>query len=136
MPAKWINRRRRARIYERDGWRCQYCDQPERPGEAGLLSLDHLRPLSKGGSNRTDNLVTACKSCNSARGDRSLRSFCIAVAEYTRQDWRLVLGRVKAARKRKLPPGPPSLGFTPGKRQGRALRHQAEAERRVLIPEG
>jgi hypothetical protein len=103
VPAKWINKRRRARIYERDGWRCAYCDQAERPGEAGLLSLDHLRPLSKGGSNRTDNLVTACKSCNSARQNRSLRSFCIAVGAYTQQDWRVILARVKAARRRALP---------------------------------
>jgi CRISPR/Cas system Type II protein with McrA/HNH and RuvC-like nuclease domain len=107
VPAKWINKRRRARIYERDGWRCAYCDQSERPGEAGLLSLDHLRPLSRGGSNRTDNLVTACKSCNSARQNRSLRSFCIAVAAYTQQDWRVILARVKSARRRALPPPPP-----------------------------
>lgn len=103
MPAKWINKRRRARLYARDGWRCVYCEQAGRQDEAGLLSLDHLQPLCKGGSNRSENLVTACKSCNSARGARSVRSFCIAVAAYTRQDWRVVLARVRGAARRKVP---------------------------------
>jgi 5-methylcytosine-specific restriction endonuclease McrA len=106
VPAKWINKRRRTRIYARDGYRCVYCEALGGSTEAERLSLDHLRPLSRGGSNRSDNLVTACKSCNSARGDRSLRSFCVAVAAYTRQDWRLILARVNAARRRKLPDPP------------------------------
>lgn len=97
MPAKWINRRRRARIYARDGWRCAYCLSDKD------LTLDHLRPRAKGGSNVTTNLVTSCLSCNSRRGKRSLRSFCIAVAAYTQQDWRLVMARIKSCRYMSLP---------------------------------
>jgi hypothetical protein len=105
VPAKWINKRRRARIYARDGFRCVYCDAGAGPAEKQLLSLDHLRPVSKGGTNSTGNLVTACKSCNSARQNRSVRSFCIAVAAYTLQDWRVIWFRVRAARKRSVPQG-------------------------------
>lgn len=103
MPSKWINKKRRARIYERDSWRCVYCERSAGSTEKELLSLDHVKPVVRGGSNAVTNLVTACKSCNSARGDRSLRSFCIAVATYTRQDWRVVLARVKGAKRRVLP---------------------------------
>lgn len=30
-------------------------------------SIDHVKPLSEGGSNKIDNLVAACKPCNSSR---------------------------------------------------------------------
>jgi 5-methylcytosine-specific restriction endonuclease McrA len=110
VPAKWINKRRRARIYARDGWRCVYCEATKGSTESELLSLDHLQPRCKLGANSSGNLVTACKSCNSARGARSVRSFCIAVAEYTRQDWRVVLARVKAAARRVVPAEANTLG--------------------------
>lgn len=32
-------------------------------------TVDHRIPLSRGGSNRSDNLVLACKTCNHARGN-------------------------------------------------------------------
>jgi len=61
--AKWITRKRRLSTYRRDNFRCVYCHRTER------LTLDHLRPRSIGGDNADKNIVTACKSCNSARGD-------------------------------------------------------------------
>ncbi|MEI6428752.1 MAG: HNH endonuclease [Pseudanabaena sp. ELA607] len=33
------------------------------------LTLDHLMPKSKGGSNNPENLRLACRKCNSSRGD-------------------------------------------------------------------
>lgn len=33
------------------------------------LTLDHLRPKSKGGSNALENLRLACFPCNNSRGD-------------------------------------------------------------------
>jgi hypothetical protein len=53
-------------VFSRDGYRCQYC------GEAGgLLEVDHVKAHSKGGSSDIDNLVTACKSCNCSKRDKS-----------------------------------------------------------------
>jgi 5-methylcytosine-specific restriction endonuclease McrA len=52
-------------IFERDGYKCQYC------GRLADLTIDHILPLSRGGSNNRDNLTTACRSCNSAKGDRT-----------------------------------------------------------------
>jgi hypothetical protein len=51
-------------IYERDGWACLHC------GAAEDLSLDHIWPWSKGGSDTEDNLQTLCRSCNSKKGAR------------------------------------------------------------------
>jgi HNH endonuclease len=53
----------RQNIFRRDGNRCQYC------GTSQDLTLDHVMPRSRGGKSTWDNLVTACKSCNSKKGD-------------------------------------------------------------------
>lgn len=49
-------------IFLRDNFRCVYCGATEK------LSLDHVHPVSRGGDNSIDNLVTACRSCNSSKG--------------------------------------------------------------------
>ena len=57
-------------IFSRDNEQCQYCAKVFLPTES--YSIDHIKPRSKGGNNSTENLVTACKSCNSKKGNRSL----------------------------------------------------------------
>ena len=37
-------------------------------GSRELLSVDHLIPTKQGGENSGDNLVWACRSCNSSKG--------------------------------------------------------------------
>jgi hypothetical protein len=36
------------------------------------LTTDHLIPLNRGGDDSADNLVLACQSCNSSRGDKGI----------------------------------------------------------------
>lgn len=67
--SNWITKKRRALIYLRDGGCCVYC------GARKPLSLDHLKPRSKGGGNESSNLVTACVHCNVERGDTPLAKF-------------------------------------------------------------
>jgi len=67
---KWITRERRLAIYIRDGFICQYCGRDMRNADPVEVSLDHLQARSHGGNNNSDNLVTACRSCNSARGNK------------------------------------------------------------------
>ena len=43
---------------------CCYC------GSREFLSVDHLIPTKRGGTNTGDNLVWACRSCNSSKGAR------------------------------------------------------------------
>ena len=76
----WIRREKRLALYLRDGLACVYCG--ERVEDGAQLTLDHLRPYSKGGTNHEMNLVTACHRCNSRRGSRTVRGFCRAVSAY------------------------------------------------------
>lgn len=49
----------RERIIERDNGVCVYCG-----GRYETMHVDHIIPLSRGGTNDDENLVTACPSCN------------------------------------------------------------------------
>lgn len=53
----------RQNIFKRDHQKCQYC------GTSNKLTLDHVLPKSRGGKSSWDNLVTACQSCNSQKGN-------------------------------------------------------------------
>lgn len=76
----WIRQEKRLALYLRDGLACAYCGHSVENG--ATLSLDHVMPHSKGGGNHESNLVTCCTRCNASRGNRGLRAFCRAVAEY------------------------------------------------------
>lgn len=51
---------------------CNYCNIPLNHENA---TLDHVLPRSKGGSNKQDNIVLACKKCNSKKSDMSAEKF-------------------------------------------------------------
>ena len=55
----------RYKVFERDGYKCHYCDKQLTRFSA---TLDHIQPVSEGGDNSFDNLVTSCLHCNSKRG--------------------------------------------------------------------
>ena len=76
----WITQVRRLAIYLRDGAACVYCGEGLEHG--ATLSLDHVKPHSKGGTNHETNLVTCCKRCNDSRGNRPLTTFAKGVAAY------------------------------------------------------
>lgn len=46
-----------------------YCYWCKKPLDSTLATLDHLIPLSKGGTNGIDNFVLACENCNQERRD-------------------------------------------------------------------
>jgi 5-methylcytosine-specific restriction endonuclease McrA len=41
----------------------------------GIATIDHCKPLSKGGSNKLENLVLACYDCNIKKGDSTYEGF-------------------------------------------------------------
>jgi 5-methylcytosine-specific restriction endonuclease McrA len=53
-------------VLRRDRFTCQYC------GTHGARTADHVIPHSKGGTRTLTNLVAACSTCNTSKGDRTL----------------------------------------------------------------
>ena len=61
-----ISASKKVRILLRDGNKCVSC------GETENLCMDHIHPISKGGTNDESNLQTLCRSCNSRKGAKVL----------------------------------------------------------------
>jgi 5-methylcytosine-specific restriction endonuclease McrA len=56
-------------IFRRDGFRCVYCGFDGSTFEGwAFLQVDHFKPRSKGGTEESENLVTACIVCNQMKG--------------------------------------------------------------------
>jgi hypothetical protein len=58
---KPLGNKMRFEVFKRDLFRCQYCG--ETPPKV-VLEVDHIHPVSMGGKNEIDNLLTACFQCN------------------------------------------------------------------------
>ncbi len=56
----------RFNVFLRDGWVCQYCGEEFKTRE---LTFDHVIPRSRGGRTSWDNIVSACQSCNTFKGN-------------------------------------------------------------------
>ena len=63
-------RRIRGVVFERDNYTCQYCGE-----RGGVLEVDHIKPISRGGDNSEENLCTSCKSCNRRKSNKDLEQF-------------------------------------------------------------
>lgn len=55
---------KRLAVFDRDGYECQHC------GARRLLTVDHVTPRARGGTNAIENLQTLCQPCNSRKGTR------------------------------------------------------------------
>lgn len=60
--------RRKWRAAIKSAWnnRCAYCGTP--PIDDKSLTIDHVRPRSRGGKDSTANCIPACHSCNHDKG--------------------------------------------------------------------
>lgn len=61
--ARRIPKELRHKVYARDEYRCQQC------ASTTNLTLDHIFPFSKGGSNTLDNLRVLCHPCNQKKAN-------------------------------------------------------------------
>lgn len=64
---KAVGNAARFKIFQRDGFRCQYCG---RVPPTVVLHVDHIVPVAEGGGNEDENLVTSCSDCNHGKRDR------------------------------------------------------------------
>ncbi len=67
IPYKEITLSRR-NVLHRDHYVCQYCGDRRHD-----LTIDHIVPRCRGGSDSWDNVVAACLKCNVKKGDRTLK---------------------------------------------------------------
>jgi hypothetical protein len=61
-----VSKRTRFEVLRRDNYTCRYCRSTENP-----LTVDHVTPVALGGTDKPDNLVAACKDCNSGKASSS-----------------------------------------------------------------
>jgi len=54
-------------VFRRDKYVCQYCGGCPPKAE---LEIDHIIPVSRGGTDDISNLKTSCFNCNRGKGDR------------------------------------------------------------------
>jgi hypothetical protein len=57
-------------VLKRDDYRCTKCGASPRDDKSVRLEVDHVIPVSRGGSSTMDNLRTLCFSCNQGKKDR------------------------------------------------------------------
>jgi 5-methylcytosine-specific restriction endonuclease McrA len=57
-------------VFMRDLHTCQYCNKQS---ASDKLTVDHIIPRSKGGTNSWLNCVSSCRKCNSKKGNKSIR---------------------------------------------------------------
>ena len=65
ITPKLAKKRYRQSIYEAWNHKCAYC-------KADATSLDHIIPRFKSGSSNRNNLVPACRSCNSNKASTKM----------------------------------------------------------------
>ncbi len=66
---KAISKRIRFEVFKRDSFTCQYCGKS---APDVILEVDHIEPVSKGGTNDITNLITSCKDCNRGKAARRI----------------------------------------------------------------
>ena len=57
-----------AALIKRDGYFCRHC------GAVDDLTIDHIKPVMKGGKNKLSNLQLLCRSCNSKKGAKLMEN--------------------------------------------------------------
>ena len=73
---KPISKKIRFEVFKRDGYKCAYCGNST---PNCVLEIDHIIPVSKGGKNIIENLLTSCFDCNRGKGKNKLSSIPASV---------------------------------------------------------
>lgn len=99
----FLNRREARRHWRaaiKEAWSncCAYCGKP--PIDDASLTIDHVKPKSRGGEDRTSNVIPACRKCNAEKGSEEwiswyrLQDFYSIAGEWRIREW-LSSGKVQ-----------------------------------------
>ena len=75
---KSISKKLRFEVFKRDSFTCQYCGKsaPE-----VILEVDHIKPVSKGGTDEMLNLITSCRDCNRGKTNVELSDDSVVIKQ-------------------------------------------------------
>jgi hypothetical protein len=101
--AKPLSSEEGRRILERDQYRCQYCglDGMTSFENSLIMTVDFVQPRAQKGKKTLENLVTACRPCNTIKGLRHFPSLAEAKAyvlhrrHELRIEWEAVSGAMR-----------------------------------------
>lgn len=73
----------RQAVWNKTGGRCAYCGMSLTPDSvetiegkyASWMQVDHVQPKAKGGLHAFENMMPACRSCNTSKGHKSLEEY-------------------------------------------------------------
>ncbi len=68
IDCEWEDKKHK--VLWRDRYTCQYCGEKHKK-----MTVDHIIPKSRGGSDAFENLVVACWNCNDDKGNRTAEEF-------------------------------------------------------------
>lgn len=86
----------RALAKSKMGEECRYCHEKLTPR---IMSIDHRKPVARGGSWRMGNIQVICASCNTAKGNMTGKEFARlyrVLSTFDPTAKRQLLGRIKA----------------------------------------
>lgn len=73
-----LSKKIRFEVFKRDGFRCAYCGKTP---PTVTLEVDHIEPVSKGGNDSLNNLLTACFDCNRGKSNVQLETIPQALGD-------------------------------------------------------
>lgn len=74
VPRKFRRQVTNTFLFARDSYRCMYCGRHRSDlRHREFLTRDHVLPISLGGDNSWQNVVTACSTCNNRKADHTLQ---------------------------------------------------------------
>lgn len=95
-PRQRISHGKVMRVYARDQFKCIIC------GSSRDLTVDHVWPLIRGGTNDETNLASMCSKHNSAKSDLPLEEFIRILKPHEKRYY----NQTRAALTRHVPAGP------------------------------
>ncbi|MCB2112324.1 MAG: HNH endonuclease [Parvularculaceae bacterium] len=69
MERSSLSKKLRFEVFKRDKFTCQYCGKS---APNVVLHVDHIKPVSKDGTNDILNLITSCEACNGGKSNIEL----------------------------------------------------------------
>jgi 5-methylcytosine-specific restriction endonuclease McrA len=66
-----ISQKLRFEIFQRDNFTCQYCGRSQK--DKIKLEIDHKVPVSEGGADDFNNLITSCNDCNRGKSNKIIK---------------------------------------------------------------